>query len=51
MTEGNASSRKELVRGIDIFEFYSIMEVHEDIINKRLREIEKRRQKAERKRK
>lgn len=50
MTEGDAASRRELLR-TDALEFYGMMEVHEDIIEKRLREIEKRRKKAERKNK
>lgn len=48
MTEGDASAQKELLR-TDIFDFYGMMEVHEHIIEKRLRDIEKRRKKAERK--
>jgi hypothetical protein len=50
MTEGDASSQKQLLR-TDVLDFYSMMEVHEHIIEKRLRDIDKRRKKAERKNK
>lgn len=48
MSEGGGSSRKELMME-DALEFYGIMEVHQDIIDKRIRDIDKRRKKTERK--
>jgi len=44
MTEGDASAQKQLLR-TDVLDFYGMMEVHEHIIEKRLKDIEKRRSK------
>lgn len=39
MTEGNPTGRRDLLR-MDFFEFFEYMEVHEQIIEKRLRKLE-----------